>query len=247
MRLDIFISQQFHEISSREAAKKLIKKQQVSVNGKIVTKPAFDITPNDQVRILSTPKYVSRGGEKLEAAIRHFHIPVKGKTAIDIGASTGGFTDCLLQHSVKKVYGIDVGTAQLHPKLKNHPQVENYEHINARYLTQYVKSGQIVLNPTPNLLVMDVSFISVTKIITEAQKVMQPSSNEYIVLIKPQFEMDEKLPLKKGIIKSDELHRKAIDKIRHYLQKHQFRIHGIIPSPITGGDGNKEFLVYFGD
>ncbi len=247
MRLDVFLSQHFPEVSSREAAKKLIKQQQVSVNGKIVVKPAFDVADLDRVHLLSAPKYVSRGGEKLEAAIRHFQIDITGKTAIDIGASTGGFTDCLLQNGVKKVYCIDVGTAQLHPKLKNHPQIENYEHINARYLTQYVKNGQIVLNPAPSLLVMDVSFISATKIITEAQKVMQPSGNEYIVLIKPQFEMDEKLPLKKGIIKSDELHRKAVDKIRHYLQKHQFRIHGIIPSPITGGNGNKEFLVYFGD
>ena len=244
MRLDAYLPKHFEEIHSRETAKKLIKSEKVRVNGKIVTKPAFDISDTDNIEVLDKLPFVSRGGEKLQAALSSFNITVKNRIAIDIGASTGGFTDCLLQNGIAKVYCIDVGTAQLHPTLRNHPKIINYEHVNARYLSQYIAEKQITLSPPPDLLVMDVSFISVTKIIDEAARAIQ-SGSDFIVLIKPQFEMEAKIQTKKGVIKAGDLHQQAIEKVKNYLTEKNFHIKGIIPSPIKGGDGNKEFLIYF--
>ena len=213
MRLDVYLSKNFAEIHSREVAKKLIKDEKIRVNGKIVTKPAFETTAEDQIEILEQMPFVSRGGEKLHAALSAFNIDVKKRIAIDIGASTGGFTDCLLQNGVEKVYCIDVGTAQLHPSLQNNPKINNYEHVNARFLTQYVAEKRVSFTPAPTLLVMDVSFISVTKIIPEVAQIMAAGS-DFIVLIKPQFEMEEKIQTKKGVIKSHELHQQAVEKVK---------------------------------
>jgi 23S rRNA (cytidine1920-2'-O)/16S rRNA (cytidine1409-2'-O)-methyltransferase len=244
MRLDVYLSTRFNEIQSRERAKKLIKNEKIRVNGKIALKPSLDVTEQDSIEILEQMPFVSRGGEKLQAALSQFKINVNNRIAIDIGASTGGFTDCLLQNGVSKVYCIDVGSAQLHPSLHNNPKIINYEHINARYLSQYIQENIIELSPNPDLLVMDVSFISVTKIILDASKIMAEKS-DFIVLIKPQFEMDEKIQTKKGVIKSAELHQQAIAKVKEFVSQNGFSIKGLIPSPIKGGDGNKEFLIWF--
>ncbi len=209
----------------------------VFVNGIRVDKSGAIVSEDSSIEVKDSPsRYVSRGGTKLEAALRGFRIEVNNKIALDIGASTGGFTDCLLQHGARIVYAVDVGYGQLDWKLRQDPKVVVMERINARYL----KPEDI--NELVDIAMIDVSFISLTKITPATLGLLKPGGT-LIVLIKPQFEVGKGEVGKGGIVKDENKHKVVIDKITVFLGELGFKILGVIPSPILGADGNKEFLV----
>jgi 23S rRNA (cytidine1920-2'-O)/16S rRNA (cytidine1409-2'-O)-methyltransferase len=219
-------------VDSRESAQKLILAGQVLI-GQIPATKAGKMVPEDSdLRVLQGLKYVSRGGLKLEAALDSFRIDPSEKVAIDIGASTGGFTDCLLQRNAKKVYCVDVGYGQLAWKLRHDARIQVMERTNARYLTKDKFVEEI------DLAVIDVSFISAYKILEPFANI----TNEAVLLLKPQFEAGPADVPKGGIIKDPAIHSKVL--LTFYRQIATWKIHGLIESPITGGSGNKEFLVH---
>lgn len=213
----------------------------VLVNEKRVEKPSQEFLPGDIIRIKGKTdeiKYVGRGGLKLEKALHEFNIQPDEYVCLDVGASTGGFTDCLLQHGAKKVFAVDVGTNQLVWKIRNDERVEARENVNARYLKPDDFSQSF------DLIVMDVSFISVTKILP-ALKDLLADSGRIIVLIKPQFEVGKGEVGKGGIVKDAEKHAQVIEKINDFARQTGLEIEGLTDSPILGADGNKEFLALY--
>jgi 23S rRNA (cytidine1920-2'-O)/16S rRNA (cytidine1409-2'-O)-methyltransferase len=209
----------------------------VFVNGVKVEKAGTIVGVDSSIEIKGTPlRYVSRGGIKLEAAIEAFCVEVGNKAALDIGASTGGFTDCLLQYGAGIVYALDVGYGQLDWKLRQDPRVVVMERINARYLKPN-DVGQLV-----DIVTIDVSFISLTKIIPAALELLKPGAT-LIALIKPQFEVEKGEVGKGGIVKEESKHKRVVDKIILLLEGLGCKILGVIPSPLLGADGNKEFLI----
>ena len=237
MRADVFLFNKGYA-KSRSAAQQLIKNGSVLVNGKTVLKPSDQIDENDVVEMTGEmPKYVSRGGYKLEAALDTFNIGVSGFVCADIGASTGGFTDCLLQRGAAKVYAIDGGRDQLDPSLRTDPRVVNIEGCNAREL-EYER-----INELCDIVVIDVSFISQTLIIPNIVNILKPGG-VFVSLIKPQFEAGRAGIGKNGIAKP-EYHRPACDKIIAFCAGQGLVNKGLAVSPIKGGDGNTEFLSYF--
>lgn len=179
--------------------------------------------------------YVSRGGVKLEAALREFKVDVRGKVALDIGASTGGFTDCLLRLGAMTVYAVDVGYGQLDWKLRQDRRVVVKERVNARYLRPE-DIGELV-----DIVTVDVSFISLTKIIPAAAGLLKPGGT-LVSLIKPQFEVGRGEVGRGGVVRDKTKHKEVVDKIVVFLEELNFKVLGVIPSPILGADGNKEFL-----
>ncbi len=239
MRLDVFLAE--HEFaSSRSEAKSLIQSGAVFLAGKPVTKPALDITGHEEEIFLdrSAKKYVSRGGNKLEGALVAFDIPVRGRYALDIGASSGGFTDCLLQNGAARVIAADVGTGQLVPKIREDRRVYVMENFNARYMTRED------LPYLPDLCVMDVSFISATHIIPAVYRTLADRA-DFICLVKPQFEVGRSGVGKGGIVKDEALRLDALRRVCAFAQQYGFSVRGSIVSPILGGDGNTEYLVHF--
>ncbi|HLJ47166.1 MAG TPA: TlyA family RNA methyltransferase [Bryobacteraceae bacterium] len=221
---------------SREKARALILSGNVLVNGIRVDKAGHAIEPESRIELLERPKYVSRGGIKLEAALDHFHIDVSGRTCLDVGSSTGGFTDCLLQYGAAKVYAIDVGAGQLDWKLRNDPRVIVREEINARYL------GPEHIGERVALAVCDVSFISVTMILPVLPQLLQ-ENGEMVILVKPQFELERRQVGKGGIVRDPLLHELACRRVAEAVTHLGFRL-DVIPSPILGAEGNREFLLY---
>ena len=221
---------------SREKARALILAGSVLVDGQRVDKAGQTVGPDARIELLDSPRYVGRGGLKLEAALAHWSIAVAGKTCLDVGSSTGGFTDCLLQHGAAKVYAVDVGTGQLDWKLRNDPRVVVREKVNARYL-----SRQEVPEPVP-LAVCDVSFISITMILPALTALLSRDA-EMVILVKPQFEVERGQVGKGGIIKDPELHAAASQRVAAAVESLGFGTE-IIPSPILGAEGNREFLLY---
>jgi 23S rRNA (cytidine1920-2'-O)/16S rRNA (cytidine1409-2'-O)-methyltransferase len=222
--------------SSREQAQRAIMAGEVRVGEAVVDKASVKIQPDAPITVDSSPAYVGRGGLKLEGALRHFAIGVAGMTALDIGASTGGFTDCLLQQGAKKVYAIDVGHGQLAWKIRNDPRVIVREKLNARFLTR-------VDVPEPiDLCVIDVSFISLTLILPNAFESVTPNGM-ILALIKPQFELEASDVARGGIVREPALHAKAQEKIRRFVVNAGHEVVGIVPSEITGTDGNQEFFI----
>ncbi|HEY6393032.1 MAG TPA: TlyA family RNA methyltransferase [Bryobacteraceae bacterium] len=221
---------------SREKARALILAGQVLVEGQKADKVGHNVSIDSQIEILESPKYVGRGGLKLEAALDHFHIQTAGKVCLDIGSSTGGFTDCLLQRGAARVYAIDVGTGQLDWKLRNDPRVIVQEQVNARYLGR----GEV---PEPvDLAVCDVSFISITMILPVLPNLLAESA-EMVILVKPQFELERHQVGKGGIIRDAALHQQACRRVEEAVERLGYRSE-IIPSPILGAEGNREFLLY---
>jgi 23S rRNA (cytidine1920-2'-O)/16S rRNA (cytidine1409-2'-O)-methyltransferase len=223
-------------VESREKARALILAGQVLVNGQRVDKAGHNVAVDAQVELLEQPRYVGRGGLKLEAALRHFDIQVAAKICMDVGSSTGGFTDCLLQHGAARVYAIDVGTAQLDWKMRNDPRVIVREQVNARYLSRE-DVPEII-----QLAVCDVSFISITMILPAIAKLVAEDA-EMVILVKPQFELERRQVGKGGIIRDPELHQQACRRVQEAVQRLGFRT-DTIPSPILGAEGNQEFLLY---
>jgi 23S rRNA (cytidine1920-2'-O)/16S rRNA (cytidine1409-2'-O)-methyltransferase len=226
---------------SRSKAQAMIMAGVVLVDEKRVEKPSETYEAEASIRIKGDSpesRYVGRGGLKLEAALKEFEIDVTGYSCLDVGSSTGGFTDCLLQHEAASVVAIDVGTNQLAWKLRTDPRVEVRENVNARDLKPGDFSGRF------DLIVMDVSFISVTKIIPALFDLLGPDGR-MIILIKPQFEVGKNEVGKGGIVRDADAQARVVDEINAFAASSGFDVVGTIESPITGAEGNREFLGYY--
>ncbi|WP_050029327.1 TlyA family RNA methyltransferase [Verrucomicrobium sp. BvORR034] len=226
--------------ASREQGKRLILAGDVLVNDVPVTK-AGQLVPEDSViRVKEPPKYVSRGGFKMEGALTAFGVSPEGKVCFDVGASTGGFTDCLLQHGAVKIFAFDVGTNQLVWKLRSDPRVVSRENYNVRHLKAEDVGEEV------DLIVADVSFISLTLVLSPAFQVLKVGG-EALVLIKPQFELSREEVGRGGIVREKELHEKACLKIETFVKSQPGWVwKGLTDSPIQGTDGNREFLAWIG-
>jgi 23S rRNA (cytidine1920-2'-O)/16S rRNA (cytidine1409-2'-O)-methyltransferase len=222
---------------SREKAKAIILGGNVLVDGLTVDKAGEMVKESASIEVLKKLPYVSRGGIKLEEAIKSFNISVKDKTAMDVGASTGGFTDCLLQNGAGRVYAVDVGYGQFSWRLRNDPRVVLLEKTNIRYLEKSAVMDLI------DIATIDVSFISLLKVIPNVLKFLSPGK-EIIALIKPQFEAGRKDVGKGGVIRDETIRQEVIGKIRDGAVNMGLDVMGIIKSPITGPKGNIEYLIY---
>ena len=224
-------------VESREKAQALIMAGDVLVNGRKAVKAGQPVPADPHVQLLAKLRYVSRGGLKLEGALNAFHIDVANAVCADFGASTGGFTDCLLQAGAAKVYAIDVGSGQLDWRLRNDPRVVVREGVNARYL-------ETDAFPEPvDLAVCDVSFISAAQIVPAMLSILKPDTGRLVILVKPQFEVGRDQVGKGGIVRDPALHQQACAKIKNLIEQAGFTT-AIIESPITGAEGNREFLLY---
>ncbi|HEX8247560.1 MAG TPA: TlyA family RNA methyltransferase [Pyrinomonadaceae bacterium] len=226
---------------SRTKAQALVMSGVVLVNESRVEKSSQEFTADSKIRIkgkTADSKYVGRGGLKLERALKDFHITASECICLDIGASTGGFTDCLLQKGAKKVVAVDVGTNQLVWKLRNDSRVEVRENTNARYLRAEDFDEKF------DLIVMDVAFISVTKIFPALPPLLK-NAGKIIVLIKPQFEVGRGEVGKGGIVRETEKHERVINEVNNQAAENGLKVCNVIDSPILGADGNKEFLALY--
>ena len=225
IRLDLYVAQHF--LKTRSQAQDLIKQNLVSVNGKIVNKTSYQIT-DQMVEIIHDMPYVSRGGMKLLEAIQSFQLDLSGLIMADIGASTGGFTDCALKHGIKQVYTYDVGTDQLHPSIKNHPNVIAHEQTNIL---------DVALDKKINFITIDVSFTSVKPMLSHLH-------NEalYVVLVKPQFEVGPKY-IKSGIVKDPKKQKEALDGIINHAETLGFKVLNHKPTSLLGKMGNQKYML----
>lgn len=222
---------------SRTKAQALILAGQVQVDGILVDKPGTLVGAEAAISIRKPQRYVSRGGEKLERALEAFAIDPRGKVALDIGASTGGFTDCLLQHGAAKVYAVDVGKGQLHLKLRQDPRVIVKEELNARYLSPE-DIGEAI-----DLVTIDVSFISLCLILPALRGIVSPCG-DIIALVKPQFEAG-RYQVRKGVVRDPDVHRQVLSELAGFVQGELgWSVLGGIPSPILGPKGNREFFLH---
>ncbi len=220
---------------SRSNASDLIKRGKVTLNGIVKIKPSALVSPHDTIEVTSHERFVSRAGEKLEHALDAFGIDVEGIEAVDIGSSTGGFTDCLLKRGAKRVVAIDVGTDQLAKELRENPLVELHEGTNVRTFD---------LPSQVKLATIDVSFISLTLVLPKAYEFLKRGGT-CVALIKPQFEVGmETAKRYEGVITDEKLQRKTVASIKAFAKKMKFEVKGEIPSPIEGEKGNKEFLLH---
>ena len=231
-------------VTSRERARALILAGRVLVNEQKIDKPGVTIPANATLRILGEqPRFVSRGGLKLEHALQHWQISAHERHCLDVGTSTGGFTDCLLQHGAASVSCVDTGFGQIAVSLRNHPRVHLHERTNARLLPAgfFSPSPHLPARPTPTLLVMDVSFISAT-LLLPAVLAAATGLTEAVILVKPQFEAGREHVGKGGIVRNPAAHQLAIDRVHDSLAALGAIEIETIPSPITGAEGNVEFL-----
>jgi 23S rRNA (cytidine1920-2'-O)/16S rRNA (cytidine1409-2'-O)-methyltransferase len=220
---------------NRSQAQALIMAGKVTASGKVITKPGTQVDEDASLELAEKMPYVSRGGFKLAHALDEFKLDVTSLTAMDVGASTGGFTDCLLQRGARRVYSIDVGYGQLDYKLRQDNKVTVMERVNAHY--------PFSLPEKVNIATIDLSFISVTKVLPNITgHLTQPGS--IIVLLKPQFEAERKEVGKGGIIKDPQVHARVLGRFIVWATGHDLRLRGLVASPILGAEGNKEFLVF---
>lgn len=222
---------------SRQRAQAQILAGEITVDGQKVTKAGTAIATDARIEISGEKlRYASRAGLKLEGALEDFGVDPAGKTCLDAGSSTGGFTDCLLQHGARRVYAVDVTVSQLAWKLQQDPRVHSIER-NARYLT----AGDV--GEAVDLITLDLSFISVTKVLQPMAAIARPGA-EMLILVKPQFELERKDVGKGGIVRDPALHRRAIESVREAAEKAGWRVLGERASRITGADGNQEFFLH---
>ena len=230
-------------VPSRERARAYILAGRVLVNEQKIDKPGTTVAGDAPVRLLGDdPPYVSRGGLKLAAALEHWKIAVAGRACLDVGTSTGGFTDCLLQHGAARVTAVDTGFGQIAMKLRNDSRVHLMERTNARLLAPGALAAAQG-SPELTLLVMDVSFISATLLLGPVLAAA-PAITEAVVLVKPQFEAGRENVGKGGIVRDPEAHQLAVDRVADCVRSLSWEVVETIPSPITGAEGNKEFLLY---
>lgn len=238
IRLDLALVQK-GLCPSREQAKRLIMAGEVMIGDEVICKPGWLVRADAVLKVKTPPRFVSRGGLKLEGALEHFGVDVTGLIGMDVGASTGGFTDCLLQRGAVKVYAFDVGTNQMVWKLRSDPRVICRENFNVRHLQPSDVPEAV------DLIVADVSFISLTLVLPGALSVLKPGG-QAVVLVKPQFELSRDEVGKGGIVREPELHEKACSRIRQFVESHgELEWRGITESSIQGTDGNREFLAWF--
>ena len=227
---------------SRERAQALLLAGKILVNGQKIEKSGASVASDCEIRLLGEdPKYVSRGGLKLERALEHWKINVAGKVCLDVGASTGGFTDCLLQHGATRVAAVDTGHGQIAFQLRQDPRVRLLEKTNARYLTREQ------LSETVDFIAMDVSFISATLVLPPVIAAAFPedkSGRSLVVLVKPQFEAGREHVGKGGIVRDPAAWEQALEKVRQALLALSARSADVVESPILGAEGNREFLLY---
>jgi 23S rRNA (cytidine1920-2'-O)/16S rRNA (cytidine1409-2'-O)-methyltransferase len=224
-------------VPSRERAQAMVLAGRVLVNEQKVLKPGTIVESEAAIRLLGDdPRYVSRGGLKMEKALQHWQIEPAGKTCLDVGASTGGFTDCLLQHGASKVIAIDTGYGQIDMKLRQDPRVVLREKLNARFL----KAEDV--GETIALAAMDVSFISATLVLPAVVAAARPG--EIVVLVKPQFEVGREKVGKGGIVRDEAAQLAAVKKVSDSLTALNYKVREPIDSPILGAEGNREFLLY---
>lgn len=238
-RLDLLVCERFPELT-RNQIQSFIMQGKVLVEGTPATKPGVP-TPTDATIVLTEqePKYVSRAGFKMEAALKEFNVAPTGLVVLDAGISTGGFTDCLLQNGAKRVYGVDVGYGQVSHKIRIDPRVILYEKTNLRHLT--------TLPEKVDLVTLDLSFISILKVMPAVKELLKPGGR-IITLIKPQFEAERGQVSKGGVVRDEKIHAQIIEKIKVGMQEFGFAMQQVIDSPITGAtSGNKEFLALFSE
>lgn len=238
MRIDIYLAEA-GLVSSRTEAKRFIDEGAVSVNGKQVSKPSFNVNGDEEIAVdRSVKEFVSRGGIKLKGALLEFGVSADGRLCLDVGASSGGFTDCLLKSGAKHVIAVDSGSGQLNQAIRQDERVTVFENYNARYMRRED------FDYSPELAVMDVSFISATYIIPAVYDVLT-DGGEFICLIKPQFEVGRSNLGKGGIVKDSKIRLLALKKVTDFAEECGFKLLGTVQSPIKGGDGNIEFLAHF--
>jgi len=235
-RLDVALHEMYPQYSRRQL-QSWIMQGHVKVEGQVATKAGMQISDDVSIVLdINEPKYVSRAGFKLEKALNHFSIDVSDLVVLDAGLSTGGFTDCLLQHGVRKVYGIDVGYGQVHEKIRNDDRVVVLERTNLRHVRE--------IGEKADLITLDLSFISVL-LVMDAIKALLKKDGMLIVLIKPQFEAERHEIGRGGIIRDAHVHKKVVDKVVNGIALQGFTSMGVIESPILGSQGNKEFIGVF--
>ncbi len=235
-RLDVLMAER-GLTESRNRAQRLIRAGEVRVDDQVVDKPSTAVPEDAEITLEAKPPFVSRGGKKLAAALERFGIDVTGTVATDVGASTGGFTDCLLQRGARRVYAIDVGYGQLHWKLRNDPRVVVMERTNARYLKR--------LPETVDVVTVDVSFISLELILSAAMGWLT-DDGQVVALIKPQFEAGPKHVEKGGVVRNPEVHRRVLEDVLDAAAELGLGLRGLMPSPLRGPAGNVEFLAWWG-
>lgn len=236
-RLDIYLVEN-KMVSGRDLAKSLIMEGKVYVNNQKADKAGEQVSEKDKVELRGeTLKYVSRGGLKLEKAINTFPINLEGAVAMDIGASTGGFTDCMLQNGASKVYSVDVGYGQLAWKLRTDERVVNMERTNIRYVKEEDIGEKL------DFASIDVAFISLKLVLPVAAELLK-ENGELVALIKPQFEAGREKVGKKGVVRDSSVHREVIEEVVAFAQNNGFNILGLEFSPIRGPEGNIEYLMY---
>lgn len=224
-------------VESRSLAQRLVMEGKVRVNGEMVLKPSQKIKPEDELLVAEEPRFVSRGGEKILGAIEEFKINPTGLVCADVGASTGGFTDCLLQFGASKVYAIDVGYGILHWKIRQDPRVVCMERTNARHVEKLAEPVQLVT--------IDASFISLEILLPAVRSWFGVDGGQVIALIKPQFEAGVKeVSRGEGVISDPKIHRQVVERISQYAEAIGYRIQGVITSPLKGPKGNTEFLIW---
>jgi 23S rRNA (cytidine1920-2'-O)/16S rRNA (cytidine1409-2'-O)-methyltransferase len=234
VRLDVLLVER-GLVPSRELGRRLILAGQIRVSGELLDRPAQRVVPNAKITVDTGPPYVSRGGQKLEAALDRFELDVEGWAVADVGASTGGFTDCLLQRGARRVYAIDVGYGQLAWTLRQDPRVVVMERTNARYLTTL---------PEPiDLVTLDASFISLKLLLPSSVRWLQDSGRA-VPLIKPQFEAGRRQVGKGGVVRDPVVHRQVLIDLLSWAEAEGWGVWGLIPSPLRGPAGNVEFLAY---
>ncbi len=236
MRVDVLLTER-GLADSRSLAQRLVMAGQVRVNGQVVDKPSLQVSEDADVQVDRGPKYVSRGGEKLEGALTAFGLSdLRDPVCADVGASTGGFTDCLLQHGAAKVFAIDVGYGVLHWKLRMDPRVVSMERTNARHLASL---------PEPvDLVTIDASFISLKIILPVVKNWFRPDAGRVVALIKPQFEAGrEESARGEGVIRDAAVHNRVLMDVLTFAEGQDYQVKGLIRSPLLGPKGNTEFLV----
>lgn len=234
-RLDIALLER-GLVESRAKGQALILAGKVSVDGRRVDKPGTPVDAAAAIALDQPLKYVSRGGLKIEAALAHFGVHVAGRVCLDVGTSTGGFTDCLLQHGAARVHAVDTGMGQIDWKLRTDSRVILHENVNARYL-EFEQIGEFA-----DLIACDVSFISVTLLIPALARLLV-ADGDWIILVKPQFEVGREMVGKGGIVRDPVAHQIACDRVTRALNAASFAAN-LMESPITGAEGNREFLVH---
>ena len=235
-RLDVLLVERGHA-SSRAQAQALIRAGRVRVAEVVVDKPGTQIPSDAAIEVSSPPRYVSRGGDKLEAALTAFGVDPQDKVCVDVGASTGGFTDCLLQHGARRVYAVDVGHGQLDWKLRNDPRVTVREGLNARSLLPEDIGERV------DLATVDVAFISLRLVLPPLSSIVKPGG-DVMALVKPQFEAGREA-VRRGVVRDPAVHQAVVEGITAFVREELgWTVRGTVPSPLLGPAGNREFFVY---